>query len=591
MSKLANLWHRIFRDLDEVRRLDEIQREVITVDTWDGSPSAYSSTDAYCDACLIDVNSAAGRDESVQSHCMLPVRREEDAANVFVDRAVFAASGGRGISAITRPDDVPEDAWEADKIRAANALIRAYEDMDQNAPDSLYEIAGREPPSRTITVPIDEKSLARALSSDNLRAAIWDILITHDAEMGQDNWLVDLYFDDNQMYALVADRGKLYRYDVSISDSAIVLADRAEVIEAHLPVTQSRTVLRQQENGRWRWFAVSATATLNRMGEIDSRDLFDDFSRRCRESGNYPVRDFYHRQTPFRVGIADFIGRHGNTLVTSGLYDENNDLAAAEIAARQREPDFWGDSIEFYPEGEATMTPYGDVEIPVYRDGEIKFISTLPVADAASWFTVGRVQEVKRQMNDAERTAFVRLFDDEAAADSWLEENVDPVNRAIEESGMITRGVDGTEDPVVEEESVEEELVEDPVIEREIEIDEETVQMIGEVALDRSPQLAELLTGLASLTEQVTALAGSLESTVVTSNESTLTLSKRLDILEVDEETKKQEYIDDLPRRELTRVTYRPRTAKGDAGDSDSEEGASDMASTATETLEKWPRK
>jgi len=528
---------------------------------------------------------------------MLPVRREGDAADVFVDRGVFAASGGRGISAVTKPADVPEDAWDAARVRAANQLIAAYGEMDRDAPDSLYEIAGREPPSRTITIPIDRESFTRAVSTGSLHGALWSILFDHDLEYAQDNWFIDVYFDDDKVYALVADHGKLYRYDITISGTDITLSERIEIMEVHEPVSQNRSIIRQQSDGRWRWYSVSATSTLNRMGEIDSRDLFDNFSRRCRETGDYPIRDFYHRQLPFRVGQADFIARHGNALVTSGLYDQDNELAAGEIAARQRDPDYWGDSIEFYTTGEPDMVPFGDVKIPVYRDGEIKFISTLPVSDAASFFTRGRVQEVRRQMNDAERTAIVQLFDSESAADEWLEANVDPVNRAIEKQGMITRAVDdesaaGTDEPAVvdndDDDDGEPVATDDqPLVTQSYELNEADMLTIGEAVFESSPQLVQLREAVDTLTATVTTLTEQLETNATAVTESLDGVGRRLDSLEEDEGEKKRKYIEDLPRKVHTVVTHRPRIARAEGGDENAEPT---LAAKADETLSNWKR-
>lgn len=142
MDEFRVLWQR-------VKRLFEgaVERQIKDVDGWDGAASGYESTEAYCDACLIDVNEAAGRDEKAQSHCMLPVREAGDGAGVFVRQAVFAASGGRGIGQVSRPDDVPQEDWDAAVKKAANELISAYGQMDAIAPEAVYKLAGKERPA------------------------------------------------------------------------------------------------------------------------------------------------------------------------------------------------------------------------------------------------------------------------------------------------------------------------------------------------------------------------------------------------------------------------------------------------------------
>jgi hypothetical protein len=77
----------IQRLFDGIRRLFEpLLRE------WSGDASNYDSTEAYCSACLIDVNSAAGNDEKAQSHCMLPVK--SPGSDSYNWDGIKAAAGG-----------------------------------------------------------------------------------------------------------------------------------------------------------------------------------------------------------------------------------------------------------------------------------------------------------------------------------------------------------------------------------------------------------------------------------------------------------------------------------------------------------------
>jgi|SRR5579859_4375931 len=99
--------------------------------SWDGSASQYSSTEAYCSACLIDLN-PSGQDK-VQSKCKLPVKDTNGNVNRnAVHAAAAALAGGRG----------GVNAPPAEKKKAAKALIRYYGQMKEDAPDSLKRIAG-----------------------------------------------------------------------------------------------------------------------------------------------------------------------------------------------------------------------------------------------------------------------------------------------------------------------------------------------------------------------------------------------------------------------------------------------------------------
>lgn len=140
---LRELWEQFKAALEPL-----LERRVVESDSWDGAPARWPDTDAYCAACLIDVNAAAERTEKAQSHCMLPVRNPGDSADTYVMPAVFAAAGGRGIGRVQRPDDVPATAWAAAMQAAARKLIAAYGQMDRDAPLALYQLANLEPPAR-----------------------------------------------------------------------------------------------------------------------------------------------------------------------------------------------------------------------------------------------------------------------------------------------------------------------------------------------------------------------------------------------------------------------------------------------------------
>jgi hypothetical protein len=111
---------------------------------WDGSASNYEDTDAYCSACLMGVNAAAGRDEKVQSHCKLPVK--QPGSDEYDFEGIQVAAGGYGITRIEKPDDVSDEDWGVALEMAANIIIAQYEANGAVAPVSVYEIVGEEPP-------------------------------------------------------------------------------------------------------------------------------------------------------------------------------------------------------------------------------------------------------------------------------------------------------------------------------------------------------------------------------------------------------------------------------------------------------------
>lgn len=415
----------------------EPQRDIKDVDSWDGSASRWDSTAAYCSACLIDVNAAAGRDEKAQSHCMLPVREPGDSSDTYVRQAIHAAAGGRGITRVTRPDDVSTDEWDSAVKAAANKIIAAYNEMDETAPDSVYQAAGKEPPEAE-----------RSLSNERLYEMLYMQLCNdHDA------WLMEIFHDAEQMYVIGTRDGQLWKFPFTTTGEEVIIQEPTQVTVTHPEISpmRSTTTIKRQSDGRYRWVSVSCSAVLNRDGQLDSRALFDAFEENVAARG-YPIRQFYHEGVAFRTGEADYVGREGFLLVTSGLFDET-ELARRELAARERDPDYWGESIGFRAlDGE--WLDVDGVQIPVFTDGYISEISTLPEQEAAALFTrTYQFMEVSRMQKGTKQwDAFLKLFEgDEAAADTWLAEHADELNREIQErsenDGLIVRNIPPAEAP------------------------------------------------------------------------------------------------------------------------------------------------
>jgi len=510
--------------------LGATHRAIKDVEAWDGAASNYSSTEAYCNACLINVN-AGDPEDWTQANCKLPIREEGDGEGTYVRQAVFAAVGGRGITAVEKPADVSQEDWDSAVMSAASKLVQAYDEMEEDAPESVTEIA-------------------RALSSSQL----WTIVSEQLEEMYEyDYWPMDIYFDDMGMpFVVVAVDGKLYRHSIILDEDMSTVSEAIPVMQEFIPTARTTTTIKRMDSGRWRWFSVSASSVLNRVGEIDSRDLFDSFVTHAEETGEYPIRQFYHAGDAFRVGQADFLARDDNLYITSGLYDQS-EIAEREIRARLKEPEYWGDSIGYIPTDRPEMLEIAKgVKIPVYRAGVNKEISTLPERDAANLFTAN-TNLVRRTMTlvGKSKEAFIKLFDgNEDEADRWLEEHAETRNRAIEDDDLITRaGKEVTEVKEIEQEIVEQEIVN--------ELSDEDIAR----ALGQSESMRQLVATIDSL---VTQLEANEQAGLQRQKQLTDQLQKmadRLEALEADDEVKQREWLDNRPRQSGNNVKYiiRPR--------------------------------
>lgn len=458
----------------------------------------------------------------------------------------------------------------ADQIAALNA---AESEEERSVIGRLFERI-KEAFSEFINEPPD-----RAVSAMRIHEQLWATLDS--AFPGEWPWLTDFFVDDDgSMFAVFASDGKLFRVGFTVENDEVQLGERQQVSETFTPVTSTRII--RQADGRHRWFSISATAVLNRVAEIDSRDLFDSFVAHSEETGEYPFRCFCHRGEQFRTGQADFLARDGDCYITSGLFDDS-ELAQMEIAARQKDPTFWGDSIGYNPTSEPEMVRINEVEIPVYRQGVNSEISTLPEGMAAAWFTTGSIMEVQmeRNMGDLEFKAFTKLFDnDESKATAWLEENVDAANRAIKDREMVTRDA-GDDDNDAEPTA-------DPVESQVIELDDDMVSTIaGQVAT--SEALAALVEPLQASITALTATVEELSRNVgVQGNKrerAHSALVERLEVLETEETAKKSAWIKDLPARatQAIRITHRPSLAHAPQPNTD----GLDLASVAEATTAK----
>lgn len=553
---------------------------------WDGSASNYDSTESYCSACLLDVNQG---DEKTQDHCMLPVKAPGSDSYDF--EGIQAAAGGHGISQVSKPDDVPQDEWDAAVKSAANTIISQYGENDKTAPDSVYEAAGKEPPAKEETRAIGMGQIYSMVDSALYAMESWP-------------WLLDLYLENGEMFVVATTGGKLYRYAVEVDGSDVTLGEGQEVEPMFQPVGESeiprsRTTVWREAGGAWRWLSISCTAILNRVGEIDSRALFDSMVAHAEETGEYPYRTFYHCGEALKYGQADYLARDGFVFITSGLFDtegENADLALAEIEARQADPETWGESIGYKPTEPPVFVPVAEgIEVLAFDAGECREISCCLEADAAALFTQSETQEVSR-MRDKIKSALEKLGLSTERIDEF-EKKVDETNRSIPEQGLIARstepGPEGDDEVKTPGEGVDApsdtDEAQPPV---ELEIGEEVIENVAAVALGR------LFDEKSPVMETLAEITGSIESMRATTKESIESmqgatekalgmLDQRIAALEGDEEAKRERWLEDLPRKHpVARLSYRPRAAHAKPDEEKPPEGEpEDYASQAEEVV------
>ena len=380
-------------------------------------------------------------------------------------------------------------------------------------------------------------------------------------------WINDMYQEEDRTVALVSAGGKLYRVPVMVNGADVEIGTAEQVEVTFTPARERAFTIIRQADGTCRWFAITETAVLLRVGEIDSKALFDSFIAHAEASGEYPTLRFYHDER-IEFGRADWLAREGNCYLASGTFDEEHPVAQAFIDASEKGRGTWGTSNGFSPTSEPEMLEVAEgVTIPVYTAGVHREISILLEPDAASWFTTITAKGVTR-MRDKVKEALETLFGDPNAASGFIEQ-VDGTNREIEERGLITRDnepvpaedapsdvADTTEEdadnPSDGADTTEETTEETRAADEEITVDDAAIERIAAHVVSRfTAQIDELRAMIEGLPKPEP-----VDLTPV--REAIDALSVRLTALERTDDEKKREWMADLPARTRTKVSYRP---------------------------------
>ena len=413
--------------------ISDVDRAIVSEGSWDGSASKYGSTAAYCSACLIDVNEGAAEDKK-QDLCKLPVKNK---GGNFVKEGLHAAAVR--FNQLKKPEGVDAGKWSAAVKSSAKKLVSLYNQMDEEPPKVLT-------------------NASRAMSLRRIYWAVQDELVRLSSNEEAWSQLLDVYEENGQMYALLSQDGKLYRSYIALGEDDVKLGEWMQVTEIHPAITakpadglaraKNSLMVMRQVDGRYRWVAQAATAILNRVGEIDSTKLFDNFVKRAHDTGTLPTLQFYHLGTATRLGEADFLAREGVVYINSGLFDDTPEAKIAAETLMNDQGGYWGTSIRYVPRESPQLVEIArGIKIPVYNDGIHIETSILPERRAAAWFTaIGATEEVIRMRKEIKDELLKLLGSNQELADQ-IEARVDCTNERAAGEGMISRETTPPEPP------------------------------------------------------------------------------------------------------------------------------------------------
>lgn len=407
----------------------------------------------------------------------------------------------------------------------------------------------------------------QSMSMSNIFEQIW--LST--MEMDERNFLIDLYVDESSgsISALFAREGKLFLAPVSVSDSGASLGEMIQVKEVFEPVKDSFRVI--QTATETRWFLVSSSTVLNRMGYFNTKELFDKLVQRCEQTGKYPYLTFMHLGPVLQMGMTDWVARDGNLLLASGTFDGSENARLMQKAYSD-DPEYWGSSISFWPLKSETVEISRGVTLPAYKDGILEEISICPESDACCLLTsLVSQRKVNQTMDPRTLEALKKLVgsDEEKLAD--LVQRVDGANEKIVTEGLLHQTTsEETPEHVEETSEVEKAPVAEPAPETQeeekeapvIEIDDALVAQIVE-QLTAHPAITGALKAQAEQLDSIQQSIADLQSSLTKSQSEysaeVQTLSQRVEKIEAPEKVKQADWLAGLSRSQVApKATYRP---------------------------------
>lgn len=389
---------------------------------------------------------------------------------------------------------------------------------------------------------------------------------------------VDIYYDRGDLYLIMVREGKLLRASVTIEDDSVMMGDPQEVVESFIPVTSGgtdRAVARaiEQEDGRVRVIVIGATAVINRDGEIDTTELFDDFVERINTTGVYPKVNFHHHPE-VRLGEVDFVAREGWCYLMSYVFDDTP-IGRAAGAGYMADPEFWGHSIEFFALESEPMDING-VEVIANTRGINTGLALLSEHKASSLFTnrgVTADKQTEERMKKSTVEDLQKLVGADLAAETA--QTVDRTNEEIDDGGMIRRlNVTAETTESTDEEAEAEQADETQVDGQQAEATEdeaeqteetggagETVYEFDDQMLDAlADRLAERQAATTQESDDVVAQLVERVNQLVDRLNQIGRIEQRVGELERQERNHREAVVADTPQRppQVTRVSYRP---------------------------------
>ncbi len=405
----------------------------------------------------------------------------------------------------------------------------------------------------------------RSLSGSDL----YNQIFAQSMELDTWVWLIDLYFEGSDIFAIFAEEGKLYKAGVTLdtSTNSAFLSERSTWVEVmqeftEVPQQKSSFMIKRMVDGQDRWFLIAGTTVLNRNGQIDSSKLFDGMIAKC-QSGeyDYPYLTYYHLKESFKMGMTDFLARDGVVLIASGIFDDNK-VAEAMKQRYAEDPNVWGSSISFMTNTPAKTEVAQGIAVDVFDEGYLVEISILKEEDACAIMTALRSTKEVNRMNETLKKVLKALAGDDAALMDEFVGMVDKANATAKDQNLISRQTAPETEATPPAETTPPAEVTPPE-EEPVALDDATIEQIASVVV-KSPKLEALNQEVKEALDKMAQTVTDLQKEVTDLHAVNIQANKKVEAelaeLKKTDEEKQQALLDDQASKRINarRYTYRP---------------------------------
>jgi len=213
-------------------------------------------------------------------------------------------------------DKVRRPATARQARRPAAELVRPAAELVRPAAELVRPAAELVRPAAELVEAGADRMAERTIAFEHIAAQVVGLVRAQLAATDPDNyhWMQDLYYDNGTLFAVTVSAGRLWRWPVALDRNDQVSVGEPVIVKVNFSVTNEApagrmSTLRETSDGRWLGASVLCTATVNKMGILDSRGLFDSFIARFKGDGSEYINLLHLGGGVSKIGVLRHIFR------------------------------------------------------------------------------------------------------------------------------------------------------------------------------------------------------------------------------------------------------------------------------------------